>query len=156
MRENIPFGAILARGLLNSGNKSHKPREQSNCEKYHFVSFGARLAKFGTRCTQATRAEHVWKYNFPASFDSCLLPDLISHLATPSPHLPPPTPPRTGKAWRKLIDTGDCWRHFEPIMHMVVMAHPPLGHNRIPHVWMYENFQTLPEGPRAGLKDSYI
>ena len=64
--------------------------------------------------------------------------------------------PRTGKAWRKLIETGDCWRHFEPIVHMVVMVHTPLGHDRISHVWMYENFQTLSEGPRAGLKDSYI
>ena len=63
---------------------------------------------------------------------------------------------RTGRAWRKLLDTGDCWKHFEPIMRMAVMAHPPLGHNSIRHVWMYENFQTLPEGPRAGLKDSYI
>ena len=47
-------------------------------------------------------------------------------------------------------------KHSEPTMRMDIKICLPQRCTRIRQVWIWENFQTPPEGPRAGLKDSQI
>ena len=47
-------------------------------------------------------------------------------------------------------------KHSEPTMRMDIKICLPQLCTRIRHVWIWENFQTTPEGPREGLKDSQI
>ena len=47
-------------------------------------------------------------------------------------------------------------KHSEPTMRMDIKICLPQRCTRVRHVWIWENFQTPPEGPRAGLKDSQI
>ena len=62
--------------------------------------------------------------------------------------------------WKSMVAAG-CderllERHSEPIAYMANMSCHLQARSWIQHVWIWENFQTLPEGPRAGLKDSQI
>ena len=46
--------------------------------------------------------------------------------------------------------------HSEPTVYIDNKIGLPQWCAKIRHVWIWENFQTPPEGPRAGLKDSQI
>ena len=58
--------------------------------------------------------------------------------------------------WMSMASWVTAERHSEPTVCVESKMCLPQWRTRVQREWIWENFQTLPEGPRAGLKDSQI